>query len=268
MNKRKGATLVRLIKNVQYIVFSALVFYGFSAVAQAESYSIFFVPSSTNELQQGFMRFTNPNLEPVTVDIIGIDDAGNEGQTQLSFVVESLASQQLNSDDIEFGNDKKGLSGYLGVGEKNWRLQVTTSDEMSVSSYLRTVEGFMTKIGDIVPNTNQLSHVVPMFNPGSNTNQVSILRINNLSSQQNDITILGIDDNGDLSTSASISIVGNNSIMLTAQDLESGANGLSNGIGDGVGKWQLFVSSSEPAAVLSLLQAPGGYISNLSKPGI
>jgi len=234
---------------------------------QAEEYLISFVPSSTNQLQQGFLRFTNPNLNAVQVTISGIDDMGNPGQSTLTFEVASLASQQLNSDDIEFGNGSKGITGFLGVGIGNWRLDVTTSGDLGVSSYLRTNEGFMTKIGDIVPNTNQTSHIIPMFNPGSNVNQVSILRVVNLSNSTNDINILGIDDNGDVSSSATISIAGNESVMLTAKDIENGTNGLSGAIGDGKGKWQLFVTSSEPAAVMSLLQAPGGYISNLSKPG-
>ncbi|WP_338516508.1 hypothetical protein [Alteromonas gracilis] len=239
----------------------------FSTSLIAEEYSIYFVPSSTNDLQQGFLRFTNPNFSTVSVSIVGIDDAGNPGQTTLSFEVGSLASQQFNSDDLEFGNGSKGLTGFLGIASDNWTLQVTTSGELGVSSYIRTSEGFMTKIGDLVPNTNQTSHIVPMFNPASNVNQVSILRVVNISSDSNDVSILGIDDNGDVTSSASITLAGNEAVMLTAQDIENGTNGLSNGIGDGAGKWQLFVTSSEPAAVMSFLQAPGGYLSNLSKSG-
>jgi len=255
--------LPKMIKNYfLYFVFSLV-----SAELIAEEYNINFVPSSTNPLQQGFLRFTNPNLDSVSVSIVGVDDSGSVGQTSLSFTLDSLASKQLNSDDIEFGNASKGLLGFLGVGSENWRLKVTTTGELGVSSYLRTTEGFMTKIGDLVANTNQTSHIVPIFNPASNVNQVSILRVTNLSNSLNDVSIIGIDDNGDISSTASITLAANKSIMLTAQDIENGTQGLSNGIGNGAGKWQLFVTTSEVAAIMSLLQAPGGYISNLSRPG-
>lgn len=232
----------------------------------AEEYSIYFVPSTTNSLQQGFLRFTNPNLDPVSVTMVGIDDSGNSGQTTLTFDIGGLASQQYNSDDLEFGNEIKGLTGYLGVGNENWSLNITTTNDVGVSSYVRTSEGFLTKIGDVVPNTNKTSHVVPIFNPASNTNQVSVLRVVNLGNDVNDISILGIDDNGDISSTASISLAGNESVMLTSQNIENGTGGLSSGIGDGKGKWQLFVTTSQPAVLMNFLESPGGYLTNLSKP--
>lgn len=40
--------------------------------------------------------------------------------------------------------------------------------------------------------------------------------------------------------------------------------GVSGGIGDGAGKWRLEVVADQSITVMSLLEAPGGYISNLS----
>ena len=52
--------------------------------------------------------------------------------------------------------------------------------------------------------------------------------------------------------------------MLTAQQLEEGDSELSGRLGDGGGKWQLFVSSSAPIQIMNLLQTRSGHLSNLS----
>jgi hypothetical protein len=234
----------------------------------AETYQIHFVPPANNALQEGFLRFTNPSLDPVDVTLTGYDDLGNEGQNTITFSIPGLGSQQMNSKDIENGNENKGLTGFFGSGVDNWRINAVSTDDIGVSAYLRTTNGFMTKIGDTVPSANGTSHIVPMFNPGSNTNQVSKLRLVNETGLQNTFSIIGIDDSGALGTSTgSITLAANNSIIISSQDIENGTGPLDSGIGDGVGKWQLFITSTQQGRVLSLLEAPGGYISNLSKSG-
>ena len=56
--------------------------------------------------------------------------------------------------------------------------------------------------------------------------------------------------------------------MLTAQDIENGnaSKGLSGALGDGAGKWHLTVESTVDVAVMSLLDTPNGFITNLSRP--
>ena len=53
--------------------------------------------------------------------------------------------------------------------------------------------------------------------------------------------------------------------MFTARQLERGAEGLTGRLGDGEGKWQLFVSADRPLLVMSLLQSPTGHLSNVSR---
>ena len=239
-----------------------------SLATTAQTANVFMVPPASNTLQQGFIRFTNPNQTPVDVIVTGIDDEGNRGATDITFSIPARASQQMNSNDIEFGNGAKGLTGFFGSGVGNWRLAVSSTQSIGVTAYVRTVEGFMTKIGGIVPNIGSTSHVVPMFNPASNLNQVSKLRLVNTSTSTNNITIVGIDDNGTTSaTNATLTLAPEASIIISAQEIENGSAVVQGGIGDGVGKWQLFVTTSQTAAVMNLLEAPGGYISNLSKAG-
>ena len=52
--------------------------------------------------------------------------------------------------------------------------------------------------------------------------------------------------------------------VLTAQELETGADDISGRFGAGSGKWQLFVTSDEPIQVMSLLLSPTGNLTNLS----
>ena len=52
--------------------------------------------------------------------------------------------------------------------------------------------------------------------------------------------------------------------LLTAQELEQGAAGVSGQFGAGSGKWQVFVTSDEPIQVMSLLLSPTGNLTNLS----
>ena len=54
---------------------------------------------------------------------------------------------------------------------------------------------------------------------------------------------------------------------ITAADLENGnvGAGLLGALGDGAGKWRLTISSDEDLAVMSLLDTPGGFLTNQSR---
>ena len=54
---------------------------------------------------------------------------------------------------------------------------------------------------------------------------------------------------------------------MSAQALEEGGGDLVGSLGDGKGKWQLFVSADAAIGVMSLLESPTGHLSNLSAPG-
>ncbi len=247
----------------------ALAMLSYQTAVLAKVQNIYLVPPASNDVQQGFIRFTNLNAQSVDVEIQGIDDAGSFSDT-ITFSIPPLGSQQMNSDDIEFGNTNKGLSGQFGSGSGNWRLLVAATDEIEISNFFRTTAGFLNKIDATVPSQNGLIHVVPTFNPASNVNQVSQLRLVNESSITNNFVIQGIDDNGVTSaTTATLSLGPNQSTIITSQDIENGGGDseVSGGIGDGAGKWQLVVSSSSRATLMSLLAAPAGYMSNLSDFG-
>lgn len=246
---------------------SSLTFLFITFNSLALTQSINFLPPASNQVQEGFVRLQNSNSVAVAVSILGIDDLGNTGASSITLEIPAGASVHFNSSDVENGNTSKGLTGAFGNGSGNWRLLVSTNLEIKVSAYIRTTEGFLTQVDAITNELYGTIHTAPIFNPASNTDQVSKLRVVNSSNASNNFTISGKDDNGNSgSGTVTFTLAAYNSIEITAQDLENGntEKGLTGAIGDGKGKWSLNINSSYPAIVMNFLEAPGGYLSNLS----
>ena len=89
-------------------------------------------------------------------------------------------------------------------------------------------------------------HRVPIFNPGSNGNEVSWLRLVNLTDASVDVTIRGRDDAGSAPPGGEVRLTlpAGGARHISAQQLESGDDELTGQFGDGTGKWQLFVTAS------------------------
>ena len=108
------------------------------------------------------------------------------------------------------------------------------------------------------------AYEVAIFNPGSNSNLVSRLRVINPGDAAAEVAVTGIDDAGaSPGTSVEFEIPAGDSLTLTASDLEAGA-GVDGALGDGTGKWRLQVTSNEPIVAMSLLSSPTGHLTNLS----
>ena len=133
------------------------------------------------------------------VRIAAFDDMGSE-YGPLELAVEAGAAAHFNSDDLEFGAPDKGLSGSTGPGEGDWRLELSSDVNIGVLAYARTDDGFLTVLHDTVAVRDGRREVVT-FNPGSNADQVSLLRIVNPSSERIAVQVVGTDDVGRLSGS-------------------------------------------------------------------
>ena len=140
-----------------------------------------------------------------------------------------------------------------------------TSDlDIEVLSYIRTQDGFLTSMHDVVPSAGT-RHRVAVFNPGSNRNQESLLRLVNPGEGSAEVAITGVDDRGAPGDSeVTLSIPGGGSRAMGAWELESGADGLTGMLGDGSGKWQLTITTDVPVVAMSLLRSPTGHLTNLS----
>ena len=217
-------------------------------------------PAASDSLgREGFVRVINHSAAAGEVSIEAFDDTDREFPIS-TLTLAANQTKHFNSTDLEMGSDAKGLTGGTGAGQGDWRLVLSSELDIDVLAYIRTDDGFLTAMHDTVRREDD-RHRVPMFNPASNTRQVSTLRIVNAGDATADATIWGIDDLGERSGTVSVAVAAGTSRTLTAQELEDDADG---GLGDGTGKWQLMVESARPITVMSLLSSPTGHLTNLS----
>ena len=214
--------------------------------------------------RQGFLRVVNHADEADVVTIGAFDDTDREYET-LTLAIGANEAKHFNSDDLELGNAGKGLAGSTGAGKGDWRLELTSGLDIEVLAYIRTTDGFLTAIHDPAPRSAK-RHRVAVFNPGSNANQVSVLRLVNADEEPAEVTVIGVDDRGmSPNEGVTITVPADRSVSYTAAELESGnANGLDSSLGDGSGKWRLTVNADRPIVAMSLLSSPTGHLTNLS----
>ena len=214
--------------------------------------------------RQGFVRVINRSYAAGEVAIEAIDDARNRSGP-VRITVDSRHAVHFNSADLEGGNAEKGLVGRVGDGEGDWRLELTSELDLMVLAYARTADGFLTSLHDLAPVAEDGSHRVVFFNPGSNTNQVSRLRVINDGGRPASVGVTGIDDRGVDSGMVAFRVPAGSALGFTAAELEAGdERRLAGSLGDGAGKWRLRVVSNEPIAVMSLLETPSGHLTNVS----
>ena len=233
--------------------------------------------SASHATLQSYVRIINRSEQSGTLTFHAFDDAGERyGPVTLS--VRAKATHHFTSDDLRDGNPDKGLSGGIGEGEGDWRLELETGLDIEPLAYVRPRDatGFVTSIHDIaesisgVPSSSTPSRMrwhVPFFNPGSNTTQQSWLRVVNISGIDTEVTVEGIDDDGAPGTdTVRVDVPGDAAVWLSAQELEQGSEDseFEGQLGNGRGKWQLIVSAGRPVVVMSLLLGQSGNLANLS----
>ena len=248
-----------------------------SGPANLEGAGVRYVPlfpgTSKTAGRQGFVRVINRSDQAAVVRIAAFDAMGSE-YGPLELTVEVGAAAHFNSDDLEFGAPDKGLSGSTGPGEGDWRLELSSDVDIGVLAYARTDDGFLTVLHDTVAVRDGRREVVT-FNPGSNADQVSLLRMVNPSSERIAVQVVGTDDAGRLSgNTAWLAVPPRWAVTLTAAELEAGwpwegfeGEWRRRPLGDGAGKWRLNVSGGEGLQVMSLLESPTGHLTNLSTNG-
>ena len=228
---------------------------------------IYFANSAAVTEQQTFIRLVNGGSEGGLISISAVDDLGNPapgGEITLSLGAQK--SLQLNAADLENGNVAKGLNSGLGQGQGRWQLEISSSLDLHVMNMIRTPDGFVTNLSRSVPGVSNTVRTAYIFNPASNQNQRSFLRIVNTSVNDGTVSIVGVDDIGDSSGTVSFAIAAGAALETLSLGLEGGDsnNGLTGALGDGTGKWRLSVSADVEIEVMSLLNTPDGFLTNLS----
>ena len=237
---------------------------------------------------QGFVRIVSDfdSSRPQVVEFNATDDAGNTHAAKVE--VGGLETLHFNSDDLVWGDPDKG--GLVGIGEVaergHWRLCFTNASLVDVTGYVRTRDGFLTGMTasvraglwrcgeDYCPEW-----IVPIFNPATNPNQASTLRLINNSTDVVEADIFGRTSEGSYNMNvdgevmkATVALPSGQVIDLRAAELEVGTDdetSLWDGlIGPSSGKWRLEIRArsieSEELVVLNLLSTPTGHLTNLS----
>ena len=221
-----------------------------------------FPSASDAQGRQGFLRVMNRSEEAGEVAITVHDDT-DRAYEELTLSIGANETKHFNSDDLELGNADKGLSGSTGSGEGDWRLELESALDIEVLSYIRTTDGFLTAMHDVVPRSAK-RHRVAVFNPGSNVNQQSLLRLVNPGDGSAEVTIAGFDDrDASPGSDVVVSVPAGASRTLTAAELETGGE-FEGTLGDGTGKWRLTVNADRAISAMSLLSSPTGHLTNLS----
>ena len=272
-----------LLRNVKssaliavYLLHATLVSpYALPDVDASNTALIALFPSASDATREGFVRVINRSDEAGEVRVAAIDDTG----VRIESAVLNIGSHEtvhFNSGDLEGGAVHKGLSGGTGPGEGDWRLKFSTDLDIEVLAYIRTTDGFLTAMHDVVERGLN-GHRVAIFNPGRNSNQVSLLRLINPGEAGTEVAISGIDDAGMAgSGSVTVTLPPRGARTVPAAELESvqrrgdapddaaDESVLAGELGTGAGKWQLLVTSEHPVVVMSLLTSPTGHLTNLS----
>ena len=220
--------------------------------------------SAADSTRQGFVRIVNESFESGSVRVFAVDDGGH-APDPIEIPLGALQVVHFNSNDLEDGNAKKGIERGVGSPVRgDWRLDIETDLRVRVLAYVRHGDGFLTAMHDVLPR-----NAAHTFNPGSNMTQASRLRLVNTGTGAADVRINGRDDQGILTEYVRLTLAEGESRTLSAFDLENGANGLTGALGDGAGKWRLFVVAGRSVVGMSLLESTnGGQLTNISTAGV
>ena len=221
--------------------------------------------------QQGFVRVTSVG-DAGEVEIHAWDDTGMYAPEIAKLSLAAGVTVAFNSDHLEQGREEKGPWPGIGTGTGDWHLQLRGDIDFKVGAYLRTDDGFLTAMGSALlayrPEVLGLesegcAFEANIFNPASNRDQRSSLRLINYDLVAAQVDVIGIDEDGSRRGPVSFEIPPGEVRTLTSRQLENGDDGLTGTLGDGAGKWQLFITSENPLTAMNLLATLTGHLTNL-----
>ena len=224
--------------------------------------------SASDSMRQSFVRIINETDRLGSVRILAVDDGGNAANP-IEIQLGAWQVLHFNSNDLENGNAGKGIN--AGVGSPNqgdWRLDIESALALRVLAFVRTTDGFLTAMGDVLQRNGEGRLVAHTFNPGRNMNQVSKLRLVNTGANAERVSIDGHDDQGNTAGPVALTLAAGEARTLSASDLENGAQGLTGRLGDGAGKWRLIIRAGQSVVGMSLLEAVSGHLTNISTMGV
>ena len=228
--------------------------------------------------QQGFVRVSSTG-EAGEVEIHAWDDTGMYAPNVAKLMLPAGATIPFNSlhleqgrKELDEGREGEGPWPGIGTGTGDWHLQLRGDIDFRVGVYQRTDDGFLTAMGSSLLayrpevlglETEGCVFEANIFNPGSNRQQQSSLRLINYDLVAAAVEIIGIDAQGSRRGPVSFAIPPGEVRTLTSQQLEEGDDQLTGSFGDGEGKWRLYVVSEHPLTVMNLLESETRHLTNL-----
>ena len=228
-----------------------------------------FLVAASNTPPFGFVRVENHSVESGTVEIAAIDDTGERfGPVFLAIGAGAVAS--FTSRQLEEGAAERGLSAGVGDGEGHWRLELDTDLDIAAQAYARNPNDYVSRIDATVPGLYENGvhrYDVAFFNPGSNVDKRSVLRLVNPGEGDAEVTVGAVDDGGAAAPDGDVTLTlpAGAARDLSALALERGGEGFEGSLGDGEGKWRLQVSADRALHVLSLLRSRWGYLVSVAQ---
>ena len=214
-------------------------------------------------VRQGFLRVINRSGQAAQARVVAIDDSGVRS-SPLTLEVGAGAAVHFDAAGLEAGNADNGLTGSAGRGTGDWRLEFDSAGELDMLPFVRTADGLLTAMHDVAAVSDSV-HEVPVFNPASELENTSSLRLVNRGGEPAEAVITGMDDLGQSSGGeVRVTVQAGAAVTVTAAELENGGSGLRGRLGDGTGKWRLEVRPEAGLIVMNLLSSLDGHLANLS----
>ncbi len=239
-------------------------------------YEVPLMRAASQPNQQGFVLVTSTG-ESGGVEIHAWDDIGMYAPNPAVLTLAAGTTASFNSDDLEQGEKDKGLWPGIGTGTGDWHLQIRGDIDFKVGVYQRTDDGFLTAMGSsllayrpevVGLETEGCVFEANIFNPASNRQQQSSLRLINYDLVAAEVEIIGIDAQGSRRGPVTFAIPPGEVRTLTSQQLEEGDDQLTGSFGDGAGKWRLYIVSEHPLTVMNLLESDTGHLTNLGPAAV
>lgn len=219
---------------------------------------------------QGFLRVANSGTAG-SVRIVAFDETGT-ARAPITLAIGAGRTTHFNSTDLERGNEAKGLSGGVGDGAGDWRLEMRAepatddavggSPQLQVLAYVRSPDGFIASMHDVAPVAG-VAHRVPTFHPGDDSLPQSVLRVVNLGAAPAAVVVSGLNDGGVTEERRVVfGVPAEGARTVSAQELERGGDGFAGALG--AGRMRLAVTANQPIVAMSLLRRPAGALTNLS----
>lgn len=210
------------------------------------------LPAASDREREGLVRIINHSSRSGSVRLYAIDDSGNRvGPRELPVAADEVL--HLNAEDLETGNPAKGLTPGVGSGHGDWRLELESGLDIEVLAYTRSGDGFVASVHEVEGIDDDDRYRVSFFNPGDDYDAASRLRLINPGADPVDVTITGVDDQGNASGEVVVRVAGQASRKISASRLERGSM-FDGALGDGSGRWRLALSADGPITVMNLME--------------